>query len=157
MGHFGEGLFRASPVAYGGSQVMGWIGAVAAMGSELCLWTKPQLNGNDGSLTHWARPGIEPQASWVLVCFPSRGPQRDPPFFFFFFFFLFCPTCSMWKFMGQRPNLCHSSDPCCCSENTRSLTCCATKELQREPYSYLILCSTAYLLTSHQVNFFSFT
>ena len=37
--------------------------------------------------------------------------------------------CSMWKFPGQGSNLCHSSDPSCCSDNTRSLTYCATREL----------------------------
>ena len=45
------GLFRASPMAYGGSQASGWIKAVAAnlyhshsnLGSELPLWPTPQL------------------------------------------------------------------------------------------------------------------
>ena len=44
-------LFGAAPLAYGGSQARGWIGAVAAslrhshsnMGSELCLPPTPQL------------------------------------------------------------------------------------------------------------------
>ena len=43
--------FRAVPMAYGGSQVRGLIGATAAdlrqshsyTGSELCLWPTPQL------------------------------------------------------------------------------------------------------------------
>ena len=30
--------------------------------------------------------------------------------FFFFFFFFFGHTCSMWKFLGQGLNPCHSSD-----------------------------------------------
>ena len=35
----------------------------------------------------------------------------------------------MWKFLGQGPNLCHSSDISRCSDNTRSLTHCTTREL----------------------------
>ena len=31
--------------------------------SELCLGP----HGNAGSLTHWARPGIEPVSSWILL------------------------------------------------------------------------------------------
>ena len=34
---------------------------------------------------------------------------------------------SMWKFPGQESNSRHSSNLSCCSDNTRSLTCCATK------------------------------
>ena len=30
-------------------------------------------------------------------------------FFFFFFFFFFCHTGSMWKFLGQALNLCHTA------------------------------------------------
>ena len=35
----------------------------------------------------------------------------------------------MWKFLDQGLNLCHSSDKSCCSDNARSLTHCATREL----------------------------
>ena len=38
-------------------------------------------------------------------------------------------VCGMWKFPGQGSNRCHSSDPSCCSDKARSLTCCATREL----------------------------
>ena len=37
----------------------------------------------------------------------------------------------MWKFLGQGPNLRHSRDPSRCSDNSRALTHCATRELQR--------------------------
>ena len=45
-------------------------------------------------------------------------------FFFFFFFsfceffccFFFCHACGMWKFMGQKLNLLHSSDLSSCSD-----------------------------------------
>ena len=43
----------------------------------------------------------------------------------FFFFFWLCPQ----KFPGQGSNLCHSSDPSQCSDNARSLTHWATREL----------------------------
>lgn len=36
---------------------------------------------------------------------------------------------SKWKFPGQGPKLCHSSHPNHGSDNAKSLTCCATKEL----------------------------
>jgi len=65
----------ATPAAYGGSQARGLIGAVAA---GLCQsHSNARSNplsanyttayGNAGSLTHWARPGIEPATSWFLV------------------------------------------------------------------------------------------
>ena len=44
---------RTAPSAHGGSQPRGLIGAVA---TSLC-----QSHSNMRSLTHWARPGIEPQ------------------------------------------------------------------------------------------------
>jgi len=64
-------LFRATPVAYGGSQARGLIGAVAA---GLC-----HSHSNAGSeplrfLTRWARPGIEPETSWFLVGLVSTAP-----------------------------------------------------------------------------------
>ena len=54
-------LFRAIPVAYGTSQARDRIGAAAA-GLHLSY-------GNAGSLTHGARPGIEPASSWILIGF----------------------------------------------------------------------------------------
>ena len=32
---------------------------------------------NARSLTHWAKPGIEPTSSWILVRFVSTSPQRE--------------------------------------------------------------------------------
>ena len=54
-------LFRPAPSAYGGSQDRGQIGAVAA--------SLHHSQSNAGSLSHWARPGIEPSSSWILVGF----------------------------------------------------------------------------------------
>ena len=57
---------RAAPEACGSSQARGQIGAVATR-----IWatsaTYTTAHGNTRSLTHWARPGIEPATSWFLV------------------------------------------------------------------------------------------
>ena len=41
-----------------------------------------------GSLAHWARPGIEPASSWILVGFVSAAPQWELPLLPFKFNFL---------------------------------------------------------------------
>ena len=68
-------------MAYGGSQVRGPIRATAAglrqghsnLGSVMSE-TYTTAHGNAGSLTHRARPGIEPATSWLLVGFISTVP-----------------------------------------------------------------------------------
>ena len=50
----------------------------------------------------------------------------DPRIFFFFNFFG-C-ACDMWRFPSQGSNLCYSSHPSC-TDTTRSLTHCTTREL----------------------------
>ena len=73
-------LFRASLEAYGGSQARGQNGAVAAglchspTRSRVASVTYTTAHGNDGTLTHWARPGIKPVSSWILVRFLSTKP-----------------------------------------------------------------------------------
>ena len=52
-------LFRATPPAFGNSQAGGQIRAAAA---TLC-----PSHSNARSLPHWARPGIEPVSSWILL------------------------------------------------------------------------------------------
>ena len=47
----------------------------------------------------------------------------------YFFFFFGCAH-GIWTFPGQGSNLSHSSDPSHCSDSARSLTHCATRELQ---------------------------
>ena len=77
-------FFRATPAAHGRSQARGWIRALAAglhhshsnAGSQLSL---PPTADNAGSLTHWARPGIEPSSSWIWVGFVTTEPQRERP------------------------------------------------------------------------------
>ena len=62
-------LFRAAPVAYGGSQARGPVGAAAA--------GLHHSHSNAGSLTHGARLGIEPATSWFLVRFVSTAPWQE--------------------------------------------------------------------------------
>ena len=67
-------LFKATLMAYGSSQVRGWIGATAA---GLC-----HSHSNTRSLNHWAGPGIKPASSWILVRFLTHWttigtPERD--------------------------------------------------------------------------------
>ena len=76
-------LFRAAPVAYGSSQPRGWIRAAAAtllhsnnnMGSEPHLW--PTLQFTATLDPTWARPGIQPTSSWILVGFITIEPQQN--------------------------------------------------------------------------------
>ena len=63
------GLFRAAPIAYGGSQARGPTGAVAA--------GLRHSHSNAGSWTHWARPGIKPVSSRMLVRFVSTEPRQE--------------------------------------------------------------------------------
>ena len=67
---FFSGSFRAAPAAYGGAQARGLIGAIApslhhshrnARSEPSATYTT--AHGNAGSLTHGARPGIEPATS----------------------------------------------------------------------------------------------
>ena len=46
--------------------------------------TYTTAHGNIGPLTCWARPGIEPASSWILVRFISAGPWWErPPYWIF--------------------------------------------------------------------------
>ena len=47
--------------------------------SELQLPTYTTAHGNTRSLTHWARPGIEPTTSWFLVGFVYDALQWELP------------------------------------------------------------------------------
>ena len=50
--------------------------------------TYTTAQGKAGSLTHWARLGIEPKTSWFLVGFVSVAPWREPQSLFFKTLFL---------------------------------------------------------------------
>ena len=79
--------FRVTLLAYGCSQARGPIGTVTASlcqshsngESKPCLWPTPQLNGNVRSLTHWARPGMEPATSWFLEGFVNHCTTTGTP------------------------------------------------------------------------------
>ena len=82
-------------MAYGSSQARGRIGSTAASphhshsNARSESHPTPQLTATcctARSLTHWARPGIEPVSTWVLVGFVTAEPQWG--FLDFFFFFL---------------------------------------------------------------------
>ena len=81
-------LFRAAPVAYGGSQTRGQMGATTVSlchshsntGFKLHLWpTYNTAHSKARSVTHWVRPRIEPATLWFLVRFVSSAPQRELP------------------------------------------------------------------------------
>ena len=68
--------------------------------SDLQLWPHQiwamsviytRAHGNTRSLTHWARPGIEPASSWILVRFVSVLPQQELPLILFLKF-------GVWEF-----------------------------------------------------------
>ena len=68
-------FFRARPMAYGGPQNRGPIRAVAAS----LRHRHSHSHSNARSLTHWARPGIKPISSGLLIRFVSTVPQRELP------------------------------------------------------------------------------
>ena len=83
-------LFRAAHMAYGSSQARSWIQAAAASlhhsHSNVGIWatsaTYITAHSSAGSLTHWARPGIEmpPHGHYVmfLTCWDTTGnPQQS--------------------------------------------------------------------------------
>ena len=77
-------LFRATPSAYRGSQLRiklelqlpAYTTATATpYPSHVCELHHSSLQR--GSLTHWARPGIELKSSWILVRFITAEPRRE--------------------------------------------------------------------------------
>ena len=132
-------LFRAACVAYGSSQAGGRIGATAAslphshsnLGSRLHLWpTYTTAHGNNGSLTHWARPGIEPATSWILVesfLLYHNGNSSSP--------FLICRS------HRSLSNSCASLD------FLRAFTFPDSLTVPPLPASFLLLCSALHIAT----------
>ena len=96
-------FLRAISVASGGSRARGPIRATAAslhhshsnMGSKLCLWPTPQLKAC-GALIHWARPGIEPKSSWILVKFLTYWATMGTPFFKVYLTYNVSFRCTTW-------------------------------------------------------------
>ena len=81
-------FFRAAPASYGDSQARGRIRAVAACHSHN-MESATTARGNARSLTHWARPGIKPESSWILVRFVSALPQQECLFHSFYGWVIF--------------------------------------------------------------------
>ena len=79
-------LFRAAPAAYGISWARGWIRAAAAglrhrhgnVGVQATFVTYTMAHDDAGSLSPWARAGIEPASSWFLVDSLTTVPRREP-------------------------------------------------------------------------------
>ena len=77
----------AAPMACGGSQARGPIGAVAAKPKpepQQCRIlaasaTYNTAHGNTRSSTHWVRPGIEPATSWFLVWYVNHWATTGTP------------------------------------------------------------------------------
>ena len=78
-------------------------------------------------------------SSLTMICIAVWGPFFGLVSSFSFWYLLFIYLlkvlflffghgCDIWKFLGQGSNLCHSSDPGCCSDNAESLTCCIIRE-----------------------------
>lgn len=79
---------------------------------------------------NWQRPVSMAELWWtwlflVLNVLGQLCPFSEAVCFVLFFWL----HCTMWKFLGQGSNPHHSSNPSCCSDNTGSLTCCATGEI----------------------------
>ena len=80
-------LFRAALKAYGDSQArLNWSYSCRPMPQpqprqiQAASATYTTAHGHAGSLTHGARPGIEPTTSWFLVGLASAAPQREMTF-----------------------------------------------------------------------------
>ena len=65
--------------------------------------TYTTAHSNARSLTHRARPGIEPSTSWFLVGFISAAPQWELLHTFFFLFFLVLFFVLFFCFLGLHP------------------------------------------------------
>ena len=80
---------RAAPMTYGGSQARGLIRTVATgLGPEpqqhriqATSMTHTTAHNSTGSLTHWARPGIEPATTRFLVGFVNHCAMTKTPRF----------------------------------------------------------------------------
>ena len=75
--------FGAAPAAYGGSQARVLIGAIAAglchSQIQAASATYTTAHSNTRSLTHLARPGIEPASPWLPVRFINHWATTRTP------------------------------------------------------------------------------
>ena len=78
-------LFRAAPAAYGGSQAPNQSRSHRPTpqpqqhGIQAMTATFSTAHGNASSLTHWARPGMEPASSWMPVRFINHWATMGTP------------------------------------------------------------------------------
>ena len=81
-------FFRAKPVAHGSTR-RGVESELQLLATATVTATRIRASsanftaahGYIGSLTHWVRPGTEPESSWILVGLVSAEPQWKLPFF----------------------------------------------------------------------------
>ena len=79
-------FFRAAPMAYGGSQARGRIGAVPPAYitatvmrnlNRICSLHHNSWQRQIPDPLYWAKPGIKPVSSWILVGFVSIAPPWE--------------------------------------------------------------------------------
>ena len=86
-------LFRAAPTAYGSYQARGsnWgcsFPAYTTATETMDLSRVCNLHHSSWQpkyLTDWAKPGIKPASSWILVRFITTKPWQDLPWFYFYY------------------------------------------------------------------------
>ena len=85
-------FFRATPAVHESSWARVQIGAAAAdlqhshsnaRSERAACETCTAAHGHTRSLIHWARPGMEPISSWLLVRFITRWATAGTPYFTF--------------------------------------------------------------------------
>ena len=91
-------LFFGRTCAYGSSQAKGWIGAADAGLRHSHSNARSQIPAtsvtyaaacrNTGSLNHWARSGIKPVSSRILIRFLTHWATTGTPSLIYFIFFL---------------------------------------------------------------------
>ena len=155
-------FFRAALSAYRSSQVgfnQSYSCQPVSHPQQCRIWasyaTYTRTHSNAGSLTHQARPGIEPTSSWILVRFITTWAMTGAPYIIFFYTFVrwgeggtsfefgskltikvmcfcfrfcvvFCCTLGTWKLLGHGWNPSCSCDLYLSCSNIRSLTHWAT-------------------------------
>ena len=80
-------LFGTTSTSYGSSQVRGWNGTTASgihhSHNTAGIWTSSMkyTTAHDKSryMMHWARLGIKPTSSWILVALIFSAPQNGTP------------------------------------------------------------------------------
>ena len=76
-----------------------------------CVFDLHHSSWQRRSLTHCARPGIEPASSWILVRFVSVAPQQNSFLFYFIYFFVI--SNDLWlRFHNVGSISCHLFTAC---------------------------------------------